>query len=191
MRMRFIPIAVFALVVVAAAASAAIPPGRVAECLACHGEGGQSQIPNVPSLGGQPAPYALVQLFLFRERLRVASPMNEMTQGLSDDDLQSLSDVVAKQPPPKPSGGTADPRRLARARAITEQQHCNSCHTANFAGQENIPRLAGQREDYLLKALRDYKAGTRHGYDATMAEVLQPIDDAQMADLAYYLSQQP
>jgi cytochrome c553 len=51
-----------------------------------------------------------------------------------------------------------------------------------------VPRLADQREDYLLKTLREYKSGARHGYDATMAEVLQPIDDAQLVELAYYLA---
>ena len=65
------------------------------------------------------------------------------------------------------------------------------CHRPDFSGQENVPRLAGQREDYLLKALREYKSGARHEYEPTMAEVLQPIDDAQLVECAYYLSRQP
>jgi cytochrome c553 len=51
-----------------------------------------------------------------------------------------------------------------------------------------VPRIADQREDYLLKTLREYKSGARRGYDATMAEVLQPVDDRQMVELAYYLA---
>ena len=39
------------------------------------------------------------------------------------------------------------------------------------------PRLAGQREDYLVKALREYKNNTRRGYDPAMAEVLYAISD--------------
>ena len=50
------------------------------------------------------------------------------------------------------------------------------------------PRLADQREDYLLTTLRDYKSGARRGYDASMAEVLQPLDDAQLVAIAYYLA---
>jgi cytochrome c553 len=57
-----------------------------------------------------------------------------------------------------------------------------------LSGQNNVPRLADQREDYLLKTLRDYKNGTRRGYDASMAEVLQPIDDAQLIEFAHYLA---
>jgi len=66
--------------------------------------------------------------------------------------------------------------------------HCNFCHAPNFAGQEQIPRLAGQREDYLLKALRDYKPGARPGYEPTMANVVQPMKDEDFVELAYYLA---
>jgi cytochrome c553 len=57
-----------------------------------------------------------------------------------------------------------------------------------FFGQNNVPRVNDQREEYLLKTLRDYKSGARHGYDATMAEVLQPLSDAQLVELSYYLA---
>ena len=45
-----------------------------------------------------------------------------------------------------------------------------------------------QREDYLVKALRDFKNNTRRGYDASMADVLYSISDEQILDLAYYLA---
>jgi cytochrome c553 len=51
-----------------------------------------------------------------------------------------------------------------------------------------VPNIADQREDYLVKALRGYKDNSRHGYDATMAEVMQPISDDQILDLAYYIA---
>ena len=51
-----------------------------------------------------------------------------------------------------------------------------------------MPRLAGQREDYLVKALREYKNNTRRGYDPAMAEVLYAINDEQILDLAYFLA---
>ena len=63
---------------------------RIAPCLACHGERGQSETENTPSLGGQQAPYALIQLFMFREKLRTFEPMNEMAKALTDDDLAHL-----------------------------------------------------------------------------------------------------
>ena len=170
---------------------AAAPPEKLEPCLVCHGAEGQSEIENVPSLGAQPSKYVLIQLFMFREGLRSVEPMTELTKGWSDADLQQAADFIATLPPPKPLADPPDPGRLERTRALVEQNHCNVCHRPDFSGQENVPRLAGQREDYLLKALREYKSGARHGYEPTMAEVLQPIDDAQLVEFAYYLSRLP
>jgi cytochrome c553 len=172
-------------------ACAASPAQKLEPCLSCHGADGRSETENVPSLGGQLASYTLIQLFMFRERLRIAEPMNDQAKELSDDDLRSIADAIAASPPPKPPADPGDPARLEKARALTNQYHCKVCHRPDFSGQESAPRLAHQREDYLLKTLRDYKSGVRHGYDATMAEVLQPVDDAQIADLAYYLAHAP
>jgi cytochrome c553 len=117
--------------------------------------------------------------------------MTELAKGWSDADLQQAADFIATLPPPIPTTKPTDPARLERARALIDQNHCNVCHRADFSGQENVPRLAGQREDYLLKALHEYKSGARHGYEPTMAEVLQPIDNAQLIEFAYCLSRLP
>jgi cytochrome c553 len=161
---------------------------KLAPCLACHGVEGQSILEYVPSLGAQTAPYALIQLFMFREKMRVAEPMTEAAQGLSDGDLQAMSDALAAQPPPKPPDDPSDPTRLERARAVTEQHRCNFCHRPDYSGQQSVPRLADQREDYLLKSLREYKSGARRAYEPIMVEVLQPTDDSQLIEFAYYLS---
>ena len=92
---------------------------------------------------------------------------------MTDDDLRGFADAIAKLPAPKPADGPVDAARMERARALVEQNHCNVCHTPNFAGQENVPRIADQREDYLVKALRGYKDNSRRGYDAAMADVIR------------------
>jgi cytochrome c553 len=161
---------------------------RLPGCLACHGENGQSQNPEVPSLGAQQAFYVTVQLLMFRERMRVVEPMNDMAKGLSDNDLRSFADIISKLPPPQPPAGPVDDARVARALALVQLNHCNFCHTQNFAGQDNVPRIADQREDYLVKALRGYKDNSRRGYDAAMADVIATITDEQILDLAYYIA---
>jgi len=170
------------------AVSAAPLEERLASCFACHGEQGQSAIPEVPSLGAQPAFYITIQLYMFRERMRVVEPMNEMTKGLSDDDLRHMAEVMAKLPPPPPATEPPDPARTERARALIQQHRCNFCHNQNFSGEQNVPRLAGQREDYLVKALREYKSNARRGYDASMADVMYPVTDADILDLAHFLT---
>jgi cytochrome c553 len=77
---------------------------------------------------------------------------------------------------------------MQRAQTLVVQNRCNFCHTPNFAGRDNVPRIAGQREDYLVKALRGYKDNSRHGYDASMADVMAPITHDQILDLAYYIA---
>jgi len=161
---------------------------KMAPCLACHGVEGQSENENVPSLGAQQASYTVIQLYMFREKTRLAEPMNEMAGGLSDGDLQSIADALATLPAPKPPDDPGDPARLERARAMAEQNRCNSCHRPDFSGRESVPRLADQREDYLLKTLSEYKSGARRAYEPIMVEVLQPISEAAMVELSYYLA---
>jgi cytochrome c553 len=159
---------------------------RMAPCLACHGENGQSDNSEVPSLGGQTAPYLLIQLFLFREKQRVVKLMNDVN--FTDDDLRTFSDSISKLPPPRPPEDEPEATRMQSGRALIEQHRCNNCHSLDLTGRENIPRIADQREDYLVKTLREYKNNSRHGYDGVMAAVIYPITDAQILDLAYYIA---
>jgi cytochrome c553 len=181
-------IAALAFVFIASSANAETYEDRVAPCLACHGEKGQSETENIPSLGAQQAPYALIQLFMFREKLRVFEPMNEMAKPLTDDDLRTFSDFLAKLPKPVPPADAGDPARMARAQAAVQQHRCNTCHNPDFSGKDNVPRIANQREDYLAKTLAEYKDNSRHGYDGSMADVMGPVTPAQIADLAYFIA---
>ena len=185
--MRTVLAALF-LAVVVTSASALTYDEKLAACLSCHGEKGVSENAEVPSLAGMPADFTLIQLFLFRQGTRKVEIMNDLAKDMSDDDLRKFSDYFAKLSPPKAAGEAPDPAIAARAQAVIARNHCNSCHLPNFAGQQQMPRLAAQREDYLLKALRDYKTGQRPGYDATMDEVIRPVSEADIVDLAHYLA---
>jgi cytochrome c553 len=180
-------LSVLLLACIALPASAATLAERMQPCLACHGEKGQSENPEVPSLGAQPAPYALIQLYLFREKQRKVEVMVEYAKDLSDDDLRNFSDAIEKLMAPHPADG-GDAARMQRGYALIEQNHCNVCHQANLAGRDNVPRLAAQREDYLAKALREYKSNARVGYEPVMLEVMRPLTDADIADLAYTIA---
>ena len=186
--MKRTTIAVLAFAFLAFSARAETIEERTAPCFGCHGEHGQSGTENIPSLGGQQAQYALIQLFMFREKLRVFDPMNEVTKSFTDDDLRAFSDFIATLPKPQPPADVGDPARMQRAQAVVAQNHCNSCHKADFSGGDNVPRIANQREDYLAKTLREYKDNSRHGYDGTMADVMGSVTPDQIADLAYYIA---
>jgi cytochrome c553 len=178
--------------------ASAIPPAnagpfedKILPCITCHGVKGQSENPETPSLGGQPENYLLTQMFIFREKIRKSELMNEMAKDLTDDDLRTFSAALAKLPTPQASTEPADPARIERAKSLAVQGKCNICHQANFAGQDQVPKISAQREDYLLKSLRDYKSGARVGYDPAMIEVMRTITDDNIVDLAHYLSRSP
>jgi cytochrome c553 len=161
---------------------------RLAPCLACHSETGTSETPGVPSLGGQPADFTLIQLYQFREGQRIAAPMNELTKDFTDDDLRLFSEEIAKLAPPTPPTDGAVPARLERGRAATQRHRCGFCHNPDMSGHDQIGRIGAQREDYLVKALREYKSGERRGYDPAMVEVARAISDEEIIDIAHYLA---
>jgi cytochrome c553 len=181
-------IAALAFASLAFSADAETIEERAVTCFACHGEKGQSETENTPSLGAQQAPYALIQLFMFREKLRSFEPMNEVAKGFSDDDLQKFSDFISKLPKPVPPAEAGDPARMQRGLALIQQNRCDNCHNADLSGKENVPRIANQREDYLAKTLLEYKDNSRHGYDGTMADVMGAVNKEQIAELAYYIA---
>jgi cytochrome c553 len=176
------------LVCLTAPALAETPAEKLVPCLACHGEKGTSEIENTPSLGAQTASYSLIQIYMFREKLRAFELMNDMAKPLSDDDIRAMSDLIAKLPPPQATADAGDPARIAHGRELLERNRCFFCHRPDLAGADNVPRIGGQREDYLTKTLREYKANTRRGYDATMAEVTVPLTDQDIVELAYTIA---
>jgi cytochrome c553 len=173
-----------------AVARAASVEERMAACAACHGANGQSAQKEVPSLGGQPEFFLLTQLFLFREGRR-GGPMIELARGFTDDDLRNFSARLAKLPPPQPPPGKPDPARIARAQTLLNRVHCRVCHNPDFSGRDQMPRLASQREDYLLKSMREFKSGRRIGYGAAMTQELDGLSDQDLQDLAYFFARVP
>src|ERR1700745_1135225 len=133
-------IAAIAVALLITSATAETIQERAAACFACHGEQGASATENTPSLGGQQAPYALIQLFMFREKLRTFEPMNEMTKAFTDEDLRTFSCCSATYPTPTPRATAGDPARIAPAQARVQHHRCNTCHNPDFSGKENVPR---------------------------------------------------
>ena len=185
--MRIVFAAALAVCVFTANAGAMTYEEKLATCHACHGEKGVSETPEIPSLAGMPPAFTLIQLFLFRQGTRKVEIMNDLAKDMTDDDLRKYADHFAKLPAPR-AAEAADPAIAERAKAATAKHRCASCHNPDYSGRDQMPRLAAQREDYLLKALRDYKAGTRPGYEPTMDELMRAVSDAEIIDLSHYLS---
>ncbi|TAI67743.1 c-type cytochrome [Bradyrhizobium sp. Leo170] len=161
-------------------------------CTPCHGDKGVSAAENTPSLASQPDQFLQWQLVFFRSGARKSEVMGPIAEQLSNDDVRDLGAYFAslKAADPTTAKGADDQPDLTDAgKKAAAVGHCASCHGDNYAGSKAVARIAGQREDYLLKALHDYKAGVRSGGGvAAMAEVAYPLSDQDIAALAHYLA---
>jgi len=165
-------------------------PERLALCAACHGEGGNSVIPGTPSLAGQPSIFLENQLVLLREGMREVPQMTAAVQGLKDAEIQAIARYYASQKPAAPQG-KPDPALMKQGAALAKKLRCGSCHEVDFRGREQVPRLAAQREEYLVAAMNAYRNYTRKGGDTLMAAALYGVSDADVRVLAHYLSRLP
>ena len=110
-------------------------------------------------------------------------------EGLSDAELRDLAaHFAALEPVPPASPAEPDPEAYARGQGVSAEHRCAFCHLSDFSGRGQVPRLAGQREDYLVKSLEAYKNGTRPGYEPAMAEVMATVPASAIPDLAHYLA---
>ena len=156
-------------------------------CAACHGADGNSPIPTVPSIAGQPKQFIVTALYMFREGRRTSPAMAPFAEKLSNTDLNDLAAWFSSQkvaaPAKKPNA-----ENVAIGKAISEKNNCVACHTTTLVGQQHIPRLAGQHYDYLLDQLKQFRASTRGDFDGTMTSAAQALTPADIEALAQYLS---
>ncbi len=163
------------------------PPATVAVCNACHGPGGNSQIPLTPSIAGQPKVFVENQLVLIREGLRDIPQMKEIVAGMSDETIIALAQHYAAQTPMLKTGAVnAEKARLGAATA--SRMLCGTCHLSDYSGQKQVPRIAGQDETYLVHSMKQFRDNPGPGRDTIMAAALYGLNDADLANLAHYLA---
>jgi cytochrome c553 len=158
-------------------------------CAGCHGDNGISQTENTPSLAGQLDQFIQWQLVFFRAGTRKNEQMQPVVEQLNNDDIRNLGAYFAQLAPPKASKPDDNPDLSKKGAQAAAGRRCASCHGDTFAGTKAVARIAGQREEYLVKALRDYKSGVRAGGAmAAMADVAYPLSEEEIEALAHYLA---
>lgn len=194
MRRQFISQAISA---VALLALGALPAGaaddaaiqeKASVCSGCHGENGISQTENIPSLAGQPDQFIQWQLVFFRAGSRKNEQMQPIVEEITNEDIRNFGAYFSQMTPPK-ADEDKDPDLSKKGAQVAAGRRCASCHTDSFAGTKAVARLAGQREEYLVKALHDYKAGARVGGGvAAMADVAYHMSDEEITAVSHYLA---
>ena len=160
---------------------------KSAPCAACHGPDGNATRPGVPSIAGQPNFFTHWQLIKYRDGRRKDPQMSAPAENLSDTDMADLAAFYETQRP-RSRGSRTEPARVAEGRRLAALHHCTSCHRPDLSGQQQVPRLAGQDLDYLLKLLRSFKAKTATDLDGLMTMSAQPLQEEDIVNLVHFLA---
>ena len=189
------PFAAMTVLALPCAAAAADPPPEIKSvvqtCVACHGAKGVSPMAGSPSLAGQPNIFTQYQLVFMRDGGRTPGVMAAVVKTLTDDHIRALGAYYESLPPPPPLK-TPSGVDEAKVMAIIKPRHCDNCHKADFSGQGETARLAGQRPDYLVKSLKDFRTAERRGRGlGAMMEVSVTLKDEDIQMIAAYLARKP
>jgi cytochrome c553 len=115
--------------------------------------------------------------------------MQPIVEQLNNEDIRNLGAYFASLEPPKAPKPDENPDLSKKGAQAAAGRRCASCHTDSYAGTKGVARVAGQREEYLVKALREYKSGARSGGAmAAMADVAYPLSEEEIEALAHYLA---
>ena len=162
-------------------------PAKAGACIGCHGPNGNSTMPGIPSLAAQNSRYLYLQLRDFQEGRRSNDMMTPMTAGLSKDDMREIASYYSKQKLSS-KGFKADAEKAKLGKAKADETLCAMCHLGEFVGQNEIPKVAGQNYDYVVKSLTDFKAKTRTNDAGNMTSVASTLSATDIENLAHYIS---
>jgi cytochrome c553 len=170
-------------------ASAGVEEGRAkAEvCGACHGVDGNSATSDYPILAGQASRYIYLQLKDYKEGRRKHALMTPMVANLNKQDMRDLGDYFAAQKL-KPVAFQADGAKVARGKKVADDALCPMCHLGGFAGQNEVPRVAGQHQAYVLRQLMAFKQKERTNDAGNMQSVMRNITVEDIEALSHYIA---
>lgn len=182
-------LAVFALAFSLPALAQAPPakPPQAEICDACHGPNGNAVIPANPSLAGQSWRYIYIELKDFNEGRRTDPVMTPISKVLSRDEMIALGNWYAAQKPAV-NQFKADAAKVAAGNKVTDTVLCPMCHQGGFRGQNEIPRVAGQNYEYVVKQLQDFKHRRRTNDAGNMTSVAHTLSDEDIENIAHYIT---
>lgn len=151
-------------------------------CAGCHGEHGNSEQANVPSLAGQNAQYIMNALNAYSKATRQQADMQKVVKDLKPADIVNVAAYYAIQTPGKPKISPPE-------NPIELSAKCDRCHGVNgFSAVLDIPRIGGQIESYLVKSLTAYKRSKRT--NSAMHAMSDVLSNLEIRAIAHYYAQQ-
>ena len=155
-------------------------------CGVCHGVDGNSPASTFPNLSGQNARYLYLQLKDFKEGRRNDPIMSPIAKQLEKKEMQALAKHFSEQKP-KSVPFKSDNAKAAAGKKVADEALCPMCHLGGFAGQNEIPRVAGQHPEYVMKQLKDFRARNRTNDAGSMTAYSSNLTDQDIENLAHYI----
>jgi cytochrome c553 len=174
------------LIVLGAARAQTAPP-QVGLCAACHGQKGVPVNPAIPVIAGQREGYLYLELRDYKLGNRKNPAMQAVAALLPRAEMLALAAWFSNQPAPDLQQQRASQDVARRAQTINGSAGCEGCHGQGYLGDSAIPRVAGQREEYLLATMLAFKSGAR-GNNPWMSALLKTYSDADIDTMARYLA---
>ena len=107
--------------------------------------------------------------------------------GLVDEEIIALARYCSAQAALTPPGAVQNAKARAGAE-ISRLALCDTCHLPDYSGQNQVPRLAGQHEEYLVVTMKMYRDNPAPGRDIAMSAALRGLQDADLANLAHHFA---
>lgn len=175
----------------------------IKDCNACHGEAGNSELAEIPTIAGFSEFYLDESLRVYRDKARPCAEsaypasyqpnkkatMCQLAANLSNDQIATIAKHYAAQSF-KAAKQSFDPKK-AELGAKIHQQQCEKCHAAGGSDPaDDAGLLAGQWMPYLKQTFSDYDTGARE-QPKKMAVKFNALDaTSREALLHYYASLQ-
>lgn len=161
-------------------------------CAVCHGEQGQSVAPDFPRLAGQNASYMHKQLMDFADGRRKSAVMLEKAKQLSSEQMYTLGLYYQSLKPAVTLVADAQLAQVGqfvydRGNPHSALPACVTCHGTGARGTTELPRLAGQHPEYIIKQVKAFKSGDRANDNTIMHLIASRVSDMELQAVATYL----
>ena len=157
-------------------------------CNGCHGWNGVSQGESIPSIAGLNADFMTKAMEQFKEGRRSATIMDRIAKGYKTYELRKVARYFSRQPWVRVDT-PLDSALVARGQALHER-HCAECHEDSGRYQDkDVPRLAGQRPNYLFIQLTKYaNKEPKMPQPSDMADKLGAVELSDLPALSAFYS---
>jgi cytochrome c553 len=195
MKLRLLIILAASLVTIGAG-NADSGKGKVATCVACHGQDGNSMVGLWPSLAGQNANYLVRQLQHIKSGKRSIAVMAGLLDNFSKEDLDDIAAFYASK---NNTIGQAEADKVELGRKLYYSGSlekgipaCTACHSPKGKGNApaGYPLLSGQQADYVTKSLKNYRSGERNNDESSqmMMAIAYKLDDVEIDALSSFIN---